>query len=241
MIILRLFAALWFTLIPFCILSAIGALAYFTFEGITGILVGLLFIFIACFSGFYVFKTVMQVGVIKFMSTNASSPDLDNLKVTPSDGYQIIEIEKFVESFDKEPTDFYGGNVKIWGDWQGRDLEKINEISAVEYEKESSVLSLNFKNGNKLLITKPNLIIAGKTYLKIVKAEKIEWQWETVLTNCNFITYTLNEKEIEMHSNVKWSSLRTFLSIGEPALMILYKYNFSIKKDVILDSLIDRG
>lgn len=238
--ILRLLAALWYSVIPFGILSAIGALAYFTFEGFTGILVGLLFITLACLSGFYVFKTVIQVGVIKFMSTNASSPDLDNLKAIPSDSYQSMKIEKLVESFKQEPADFNGGNVKIWGDWQGRDLEKINEINAIEYEEEGNILTISFKNGNKLLITNPDLIIAGKTYLKIIKAEKIEWQWETILADFKFTTYTPNEKKIETKSNTKWSSLRTFLSIGEPALMILYKYDFSIKKDIILNSLIER-
>ncbi|MGK0364686.1 MAG: hypothetical protein ACI85O_001744 [Saprospiraceae bacterium] len=239
--ILRLLAALWYTIIPFGILSAIGALAYFTFEGLTGILVGLLFISLACLSGFYVFKTVMQVGVMKFMSTNSASSDLDNLEATRSDSFQTIEIEKLVESFEREPTHFHGGNVKIWGDWQGRDLENINEITTIEYEDESSILTITFKNGNKLLLTNPQWIIAGKTYLKNVRSEKVEWQWERVLEDTKFTTYTRKEKKIETNSNMKWSSLRTFVSIGEPALMISYKYDFSNRNDVILNSLIEES
>lgn len=238
--ILRLLAALWFSIITFGILSAIGVLAYFTFEGVVGVLVGLLFVFIACFSGFYVFKTIMQTGVLKFMATNYSSPDLDNLQATPSDSYQIMETEKLVKLFEKGPTDFHGGNVKIWGDWQGRDLEEINEISEMKYEGERSILHICFKNGNRLLITKPELIIAGKTYLKIVKAEKIEWQWKQILDDFNYSIYRRNGKKLDMDSNVEWPLLKTYLSIGEPALMLPYKYNFSDKQDVVLESLVQR-
>lgn len=225
--ILRLLAALWYSIIPFAILSSIGALAYFTFEGGIGIFVALVFIAIACFSSVYVFKTVMQVGVIKFMATNHSSSDLDDLEATPSDSYQRTDVKELVDMFVKEPTKFQGGTVKIWGDWQGRDLEKINEITSIEYEEEKDLLSILFKNGNKLLLTKPVRIIIGKTYLKVIHAGKIEWQWQLGLDDFKFSTYTRLEKKIELNSNVKWSSFKTFLSVGEPALMISYKYDFS--------------
>jgi len=50
--IFRLLAALWFSIIPFGILTSIGVLAYFTFEGFTGILSAIVFFSIASFSGF---------------------------------------------------------------------------------------------------------------------------------------------------------------------------------------------
>jgi len=117
-------------------------------------------------------------------------------------------------------------------------LDEINEIKEINHEKASTILSIEFKNGNKLIITKPDIIIGGKTYLKIVKADKIEWQWDTVLEDYKYSIYRREGKKIKKDSNAKWFSLKTFISIGEPALMIAYKYNFSKPQDVILESFI---
>jgi len=236
--ILRLLSALWFAIVPFVILSAIGILAYLSLGGFSGLLLSLLFIFLACFSGFYVFKTAMQVGILKFISVNESSPELDNLLPTPSDNFQLVKLDEFVKLFEIEPTRFHGGTIAIWGDWQERDLEKINEISNIKYLEEDSNLIIDFENGNKLIISKPEIIFVGKAYLKIVKADKIEWQWDHVLEDYKYSIYKLNGKKIEKSSNIKWSSFKTFTSIAEPAVKINYRDNLQ-KKDVIIENLVE--
>jgi len=237
--IIRFLIALWHSILTISIFAAIGALAYFTFDGLMGILIGTLFAILACLSGYQVFKTVMQVGVLKFISTNYSSSDLDNLKATPSDSYQILEAKNLITAFENEPANFHGGTLKIWGDWQGRDLQKNNKIEELKYNENCHVLSIYFKNGNILNLTKPNLIVSGKTYLKIVRAESIEWRWASILDDFKFSKYTRKEQDIELDSNVKWSSFRTFLSVGEPALVITYKSDESENNDIILNSMLD--
>lgn len=64
-------------------------------------------------------------GVISVMSGNNATYDLDELEPTSGDGILKFTPSELTEFFSEKKMNFNQGiSISIWGDWEGRQLEK---------------------------------------------------------------------------------------------------------------------
>ena len=83
-----------------------------------------------------------------------------------------------------------------------------------------------FDQNEKLTIWEPKNIFEAKTYLKILSAGKIEFEWYydgkvQKPENLYHLTYDKTSGKMETETNVDWYKPKFDISLGQPALMIL--------------------
>jgi hypothetical protein len=126
--------------------------------------------------------------------------------------------QALVDNFNNQSSLLTKGIINIWGDWNKRGLDQENIISEIRYDASNQKLALVFKNGNKLTVWNPNNIHETTTYLKIIHAKKVLWEWNSQFA----MTYQKDSATISRHTNSKWQLDPLDVDFTKPALMIKY-------------------
>lgn len=126
---------------------------------------------------------------------------MDNLIPTEASDYRKISVQELVTNFKTDSSLCVSGKIRIWGDWNQRDLDIVNKIETIYFDKNDNSLVFEFQNKNKISIWNPSQIYESTTYLKIIKASKIKWEWNSFK---NFQVYKYTPKAIETFTNSKW-------------------------------------
>jgi len=173
--------------------------------------------------GYKIYAVILRRGILEFLTAIHATPTLDNLPLTDQTDVKQLSAQEFAERFSNKENIFTGGIIRIWGDWEGRDLESINELSRVEHEMNEGILKIVFLNNNKLTIWHPDYVFESESYLKINEAEKIKWEWLSNIdkNSYNYFIYELDSKEVKIRTNTKLNSNKYDTILGQPALFMV--------------------
>lgn len=221
--VINIISGFFFGLAPFGAAAIIGIAVYASFPNIIGILILVLLGVLSFWIGLKIFKRVSIIGPIEFMTAVHASPDLDNLEPTKDSRTKRRSPEEFVQILGNGENLFKGGCLSIYGDWFGKPYSNNHEIESAEFDNKVKLLTLNFKEGEKLEIYNPKHIFEASSFLKIAKAERIKFSWynnKSEIANQYYLNYALNGKKIVHETNVDWYKPIFDVSLGAPALMI---------------------
>lgn len=94
-----------------------------------------------------------------------------------------------------------GGTLRFWGDWFGRPCDNFHR--PVSAERNGSVLTIRFDNGERLTVFEPSGIVNEQNDFHIESAEKIVWEWyyygrERTPENLCRLEYTYNRGTVSV-------------------------------------------
>jgi len=213
--ILNFVAAVFRSFLTFLVFVLI-ALSAFNPDGIVSNIFGGIMVVIGFFVSRYVYRVIMKRGILEVASSHLATPDLDNLTPSSSSEIQTPTARELADDFLNGKSLLSKGIINIWGDWNQRNLDINNIIADMEYDSSVQILAIRFDNGNKLTIWSPQIIHVTTTYLKIIKASKVLWEWGNHLA----MTYQKNESKITRHTNSKWQMDSLDVDHTKPAVMI---------------------
>ena len=218
--ILSIIASGFYGLITIAGLGLLGFLFYDGIKGFSGILLFIVFILLGLFLGYVVYITARRRGFIEFATAVKATPDLDNLEPTSDSDFRKLNANDYFENSSKGDRLFSGGFIRIWGDFRSRQLNIHNEISQVKLDM-SDVLVIEFTNNNKVTIVNPKTIFESASYLKILEATEIIWEWIDTDSNQRFyFNYLVNKRSIKTKTNSDWKSYKIDTILGQPAIFI---------------------
>lgn len=197
--------------------SFIAIVFYNDLNGYWAILIGGTILIIGLVVSYNVFVYIKRRGILEVMTENDSSSDMDHLKPTVNSGIRETSAQEFVKNFQNNKYLKNEGKLRIWGDWNKRGLDENSKIIDVSYLKEDSSLQIVFENGNQLTIWNPRIIHEASTYLKILKATKIKWEWEE---QSQFQVYKFKPEGIFTFTNSKWKIHELDTSVSKAAFVL---------------------
>jgi hypothetical protein len=210
----------FYGLITIAGLGFLGFLFYDGIKGFLGILLFVIFILLGLFLGYVVFITARRRGFVEFATAINASPDLDNLEPTSDSYFRKLNTQEYFEKLTNGDKLFSGGYIRIWGDFRSRQLDIFNEINRVRLDM-SDVLVIEFTNDNKVTIVNPNTIFESTSYLKILEATEIIWEWIDKDSKERFyFNYLVNKRSIKTKTNSDWKSYKIDTILGQPAIFI---------------------
>ncbi|MFT7591243.1 MAG: hypothetical protein ACI9UJ_001166 [bacterium] len=218
--ILEKVGAIFLSTVSFFGISLFGLLIYFTMNSTLGLIITIVIGLLALYTAWSIFKVINDRGILEFFTASRATPSLDNLKGSINSDFKKWDKAAYVDNFNQNRSVFKGGNIQIWGDWKERDLEEDNRIDAVEITNDKLVFT--FINGNKLLISNPKNIIESNTYLKILSADKVRWEWSSKENKqFNYYKYEFLNNKIHTSTDSQWSESYFDVLKGKPAIAIL--------------------
>jgi len=222
--ILTTIAAVIIGLIPACGFVIIGFLIYASIKGIEGIAIALLISLVGIFLGFVVFNTARRRGILDFITAVRASPELDNLEPTENSDFRKLTISQYIDKFIKGDRLLKGGQIRIWGDFKSRQLDIFNELESAK-QIDVDKLQINFSGERQLTIWNPGTIHESLTYLKILKADRIKWEWQDENGTKNYYDYWIKGNKIKTETNTDWDIYNIDTSTGALPLEIIYNNN----------------
>lgn len=194
-------------IIVFLGMSLFGFLFYYGIQGFWGVFTFILISCLGLFLAYKVFISIWRRGYLSFLASNYSSPDLDSLEPTMNSDFRELSVFEFYENWKNYQIICTGGKVNIWGDFRSRGLDMDNQIKQVALDS-SETLTIIFKNSNKLTVVKPQIIHESESYIKILRASEVTWEWcNTTQKKQHFFKYYLESTgRIKTTSDFKWKS-----------------------------------
>ena len=159
-----------------CIL--VGFAIYIDSDGAGGILSLVISAIVGIGLFFGITKTVLEIGITNFITAAHATPELNYLKPAAGDDYNIGTPQQLVNAFDKKQLKNTKGLIRIWGSKKSYQLSEWLIIKAIRFDEENEVLYLDFYERNQLIVHQPQNLLISTTNFTIIKANKIEWNWE---------------------------------------------------------------
>lgn len=176
----------------------------------------------ALFVGYQIYNTVRRRGVADFVNALKASPDMDNLDPSDDSMVRKVSVKEFVDFVNEGNNFFKGRNIRIWGDWNGRKLENIHQLKRAKYKDGERLLEIAFRDKSQVYIWNPQRIIETDTYLKILKADKVRWEWKSINQKSVFYyDYRVENGKIKTGTNSDWKGDEMDTLLGEPAIFML--------------------
>ncbi len=214
-----------FGLAPLAGTTIISLAMYVSFPS-TAVTLGIAFsVVLSLWLGLKIFKRVQIVGPIEFLTAIHASPDLDHLEPTENSKTKRRSPEALVELLKNKKQLFQGGTIRIYGDWFGKPYGNYHEINSATYDQIEKLLTLYFKEGEKLQIYNPKHLFEARTFLKIIQADSIKMTWFYKGSTHSeakqyYIDYGNENKKITTKTNVDYYKPILDIALGDPALMI---------------------
>ncbi|MFZ6051037.1 hypothetical protein [Halocola ammonii] len=212
-------------LTPFLVSSIIAIAFYASFPNWIGIAICCVLAVISGWIGVKIFKRTQITGPIEVMTVIRASPDLDNLKQEPGSETKRRDPKELAELISRNENLLRGGAFRIYGDWFGEPYDNFHEFESAQFSPGSNLLTLNFRDGEKLEIYQPSIIFEARTFLKIQNAKRIRLSFLNYNPEQNkeipyYLDYQKEENKIVTDTNVDWYKPVFYTSLGDPALMI---------------------
>lgn len=202
-------------------IGGIGILIVMTTAGIAALLIAVLFLSGGFLLGYKVYKTVLNRGLVNFITAVNASPDLDNLEPSDNSNQRVYDVPEYISAFEKHKYLFNGGTIKIWGNYTFPGFNSFNKIESVKSPK-ANLLQITFSNGNMLSILAPENIIEGNSYLKVINCQKAEWVWTDASTNSLVsATFVLQNNRVNVIAPGNIIVSQDHFQPGEPAIILL--------------------
>ena len=218
--VLRVLLAIGQSLLAFIGICFIGLVFYSQlpspYSWIVSISIGVLAIYLSI----KVYKIIVRRGYISTISATRSSYELDNLEPTPGSGVTELKPDELENFFDYGKLSFEAGTVSIWGDWNGKQLNKKHKLSTIEFDVDKNILYIYFTDFCRLVVKTPSKIHCANSYIKIFNAKEIKWQVPNGEGQNDQFYYLNTGKNIVTKSNTNWKPNDEDLGIGMDAIYI---------------------
>ena len=206
---------------PAIVVGFFGLLIYDKNRGPVGIALALLVGALGLFIGFQVFRMAKRRGILAFITTVNASPDMDNLEPSGKE-VERVKVKELVESINSGDNIFKGGNIRIWGDWKERGLEAHHRLIKANYIDTEKLLKISFEDSSEVHIWNPQLIQESDSYFKIVKADKVRWEWmPSGQQQKLYYYYWIENEKIVTVTNSNWKSDKMDVLLEEPATLMV--------------------
>ncbi|MGD1845486.1 MAG: hypothetical protein ACFB10_08845 [Salibacteraceae bacterium] len=136
---------------------------------VSGALVGGLLIV----ASYFVFITAYRKGSIEVMTAVHATSELDHLPPTASSDIQTFEAANWATQWQQNALKLKGGALEIFGDEMGPNIS-FDRLRWVVFDAEKHQLLLLDTSGWALAIYHPKQLWYTDTYLKVMKANKVE-------------------------------------------------------------------
>ena len=199
-----------------------GLLIYDKNRDVLGMVLACFVALLALYVGYQVYRTVKRRGVLEFSAAVQASPDMDNLEPLADGEVRQLSVTEYVALLNSGQSFFKGGFIRLWGDWKGRRLEDVHEIRKVNYYASEKLLRICFDHEAQLSLWNPQIITESPDYLKILKADRLRWEWKSGqhLYEC-YYDYSMEKNKIVIDTNTDWKGDGMDVLMGAPALMML--------------------
>lgn len=218
---MRQFIGFMYALGTFIIFAFLAISCYASFKGPLGLITTAIAGAIGFFASIHTYNFAVSQGPIDAIGGTTFSSDLDNLQPGEGDDFRSLTIEELVSNFQEKKHWLKGGQLRIWDDRRGRSLDKHQIIEQITYSENEQLLKFTFKNNNQLLVWQPAKLHEAKSYLKILQAQKVEWQWQQ---QKRYFRYKFANKKITTQTNSNWIVKAFDLSVVHPAIIILGEF-----------------
>ena len=217
---IRIIIAFIQALLPFIGFGIISMVVYTDMKSPYNIFVAAVVIGVGFFASRSIFNMMRRRGVMATMSGNNSTYDLDSIEFTETDGVYKLTAQQVKDYFIDNKLAFKTGTVSIYGDWEGRRLDRKHHIKSIDFNEDKNVLTIIFADNCLLKIRKPRSIFVASTYLKIVKATEVLWQIPTIDNSYHQFSYLNTGKTINTKSNTDWKPHPYDIGIGMDAIYL---------------------
>ena len=85
--------------------------------------------------------------------------------------------QQFAEKYKIKQGRVKGGTLCFWGHWFGRPYDNFHQITVLEYDTDTNILTIHFSEHETLTITNPSDIEEYSNRFQIKQADKVYWQW----------------------------------------------------------------
>ena len=183
--------------------------------------VSLVILIIGLICSRFVFTFMKKRGIIASMSGDNASYELDDLIPTEDDQFRELNPFTLEKNFRTKKNLFHAGKVSIWGDWQGRGLDKKLKIEEITFYHEKDILVIKFEEKHTLKVRSPQGIYEADTYLKILKAKEVLWKTPgSGITRSFTYSYLATKNGIKTKSNTSWKPHKYDIGLGLSAIYI---------------------
>ncbi|HZH85897.1 MAG TPA: hypothetical protein VFD77_01180 [Brumimicrobium sp.] len=213
--------SLFYALLLFIGIGSISFFILVSSQSVLAIIAAIIVAIIGLVMSRFLFTMMMRRGVISVLAGSYASYDLDELKSAPNSSVLKISPAELSQFPIEQHLKFqHGLKVSIWGDWEGRYLEDRHHIESVDFDKKEKWLTIRFLDGCILKIKNPSPVYVTQSYLKIVKAQEIQWSIPTQTGLIKQYIYINEGENILTQSNTEWKPHHFDIGIGMNALYL---------------------
>lgn len=210
---------------PIIGLGLLGIAIYAGYPSTPGIVIASLPLLAGIWIGYNIFKKVLIVGPIEFMSAKHASSDLDNLIPGDDSKTKLISASEYVNSIKQKTNLFQGGSMRIYGDWFGKPYDNLHKVVGADYDDSLNELIIRFSEGEVLTIVNPKNIFEASTFMKILEADSIKLEFlhatqDQTANNKYYLLYRYMKSKVKAETNVDWYKPSFDTSLGAPAIVI---------------------
>jgi hypothetical protein len=133
---------------------------------------------------------------------------------------------EFAKKYKSQQGQVKGGTLCFWGHWFGKPYDNFHQITSVDFDTTTNVLTIRFSEQETLTVTFPSGITEYKDRLVIANADKVYWQWYyygKIQEPENLFHYniTKNGDTITGSTNANWYKANwNDLTITKPAVLL---------------------
>jgi len=102
---------------------------------------------------------------------------MNNKSDNVADTFKSLTPIEFAEKYKSQQGQVKGGTLCFWGHWFGRPYDNFHQITSVDFDTITNILTIRFSEQETLTVTTPADIKEYKNRLEIIKADKVHWQW----------------------------------------------------------------
>jgi hypothetical protein len=143
-----------------------------------------------------------------------------------ADAFIRLTPTELAERYKREQGLVKGGTLCFWGHWFGRPYDNFHQISSVDFDTTTNVLTICFSEHETLIVTNPADIREYKERLVIDKADKVYWQWYKYgkaqePENLFYYDINTNDGSLNPRTNAHWHKGEwKDLTILNPAVLL---------------------
>lgn len=206
-------------LTPLFGVAGMAPLLYAALPNYYGIGLAVLLLALGLLFSIYIFKMVLRVGAVDFVSARFATPGLDKLQLSPDSKTKEISAAQLVEDVLGQTVPCKTGSIQIFGDWYGQSYSKKFTVLGASYLDKGAILELTFDQGLSIQLNNVGRIHVAPSFIKIFTSDHV------LLThNSNQIQYVAKGRKIIKSDNTNKPSRKGQGYIGKPAFMFFGEF-----------------
>ena len=120
---------------------------------------------------------IILIAMYLLKGTNIKTSSMNNTNDHLNESCTSLAPGAFAERYNGQQGQVKGGSICFWGHWFGKPYDNFHEITSVDFDTATQVLTIHFAGQEILTVTNPADIKEYTDRLIITKADHIYWQW----------------------------------------------------------------